>query len=319
MKYFAAGIFWMTAVWSVSAQKLAGEPVFPAHVGNRGSEKAIPDTLYHGFFNNSPVLYPAPVGGWMNGTSGYRETEKGQEVKVEITYFLTGVIYWFALNDKNSPGNTSSLIYRVYSQNGVQPVNGTPRLVPGTVLAADTVPLSTVNAGLTFAAGLNVFLFPQPVGIDRNYVAAFSMEQMDPADTIAVYGTTDGQFERTDYTWEKWNGRWNTIKNAWSLDVDFAIFPIRDMEGASIKEQEQADLRIYPNPATDFIQITDLKKGADKNYVLLDAKGQTVRTGSVPAEETFRVDLSGLAAGYYVFGIYSGNGADAGFYRFVKK
>jgi len=315
MKYLAFGILFTVVCATASAQKTAGTATYPAVVTGMVSDKAIPDTLFHNFFNLSPVLYTAPVGGWMNGTNGYGDKEKAQEIKFTQTYILTGLIYWFAVRDKNTGGDTSSVIYRLYRKDSVQQVNGAARLVPGTVLASDTVKLADINAGVTYAAGLNLFSLPQPLVMHQNYVGSFSMELMHPNDEIALFGTTDGQVEITDYSWEKWNGKWNTIKNAWTLDIDFAVFPVLDLTGASINESEMAEVRISPNPASDFININTTAQF--KEYVILNAAGQIVKQGNTNADN-FQVSLQDFSSGYYVIGLYSGNGENAKFFRFVK-
>ena len=196
--------------------------------------------------------------------------------------------------------------------------NGVMRLVPGTVLAADTVALADINTGVTFDQGLNVFLLPQPMAMFHTYIGAFSMELMDSADAIALYGTTNGEVYITDYSWEKWNGKWNTIKNAWTLDIDFAIFPILDLTGASVDENETSAVKIYPNPAEEHLQVT-LAEGTAEHYVVLNTAGQTVRKGNTGQVSQFQVDVNGLASGYYMLGLYSGNGENARFFRFLKK
>lgn len=317
MKYFTIGALWVALGWNVSAQKTAGPAAYPAQLTGNGQDKAIPDTLFHNFFNLDPVLYPAPVGGWMSGTNTYMDLEKGQEIKFEQTYFITGLIYWFAIKDKNTGGDTSSVIYKLYSKDAVQSVNGLNRLVPGTVLASDTVKLSDVNAGITFAAGLNLFMLPQPRVIYQNYIGAFSMQLMNPKDTVALYNSTDGQVAVTDYSWEKAGTGWNTIKNAWSLDVDFAVFPVIDLTGASVSEQEGLSVRISPNPAREWINV-EMPQAAYREYVVLNATGQTVLNGTTSADR-FQVDVQTFAPGYYVLGVYSEGGKNARFFRFLKQ
>jgi len=317
MKYFAIGVLFSIVALNVSAQKTAGSATFPAEFSENHFDKAIPDTFFHNFFNLEPVLYPAPVGGWMNGTNAYGEVEKGQETIVSQTYQLTGLIYWFALKDKNTGGDTSSIIFKLYKKDAVQLVNGVARLVPGTLQATDTLTLDSLHTGTTFAAGLNYFALPQTIVNVQNYVSSFSMELMNPKDTVALYGTTDSLVDITDRSWEKWNGKWNTIKNAWTLDIDFAVFPVVDMEGASIDEQNLAAIKISPNPADDYIQVT-LEKPIYNNYVILNTAGQTVKTGSINSDQV-DISLSGFAAGYYILGLHSESGKDAQFFRFVKK
>lgn len=311
MRYLFFFVLLAAAASTVSAQKIAGEPAYPAFITDAPSEKAIPDTLYHNFFDLDPTLYQAPVGGWMNGTNAYLDREKAQEVKFTQTYLLNGFIFWFALKDKNTGGDTSSVIFKLYKKDSVNNVNGLARLVPGTVMAADTVLLSDLNVGITFAAGLNYFALPQSMVMFQNYVAGFSMDLMHPRDTVALYGSSDTKVNITDYSWEKWNGKWNTIKNAWTLDIDFAIFPVIDLTGASINETDMNPVSIFPNPASHSLNIS----GTQANrFVILDAQGKTISTGAINASET-TLDVSSLANGYYLIGLYTGDGMDAQFYR----
>ncbi len=60
-------------------------------------DKAIPDTVWFDFFDHNPILYPAHVGVWMNGTINYGDVEKAQETKWEQSHILTGFIYWFCV------------------------------------------------------------------------------------------------------------------------------------------------------------------------------------------------------------------------------
>jgi Secretion system C-terminal sorting domain len=317
MKYLAIGLLFSLFTLNISAQKTAGVSAYPAIISDSYTEKAIPDTFFHNFFNLTPVLYTAPVGGWMNGTNGYFDVEKGQETKVLQTYYLTGLIYWFALKDKNTGGDTSSVIFKLYKKDSVRSVNGVTRLVPGTLQAADTVKLGDLNANVSFAAGLNYFALPTPIVNNMNYVSAFSMELMNPKDTVALYGTTDSLVDVTDYSWEKWNGVWNTIKNAWTLDIDFAVFPVVDLEGASVEEQALAELKISPNPATDFIRV-NFNNAVYDSYVIINSVGQTVKSGTINSDQ-IEISITDFATGYYMIGAYSGTGKDAHFYRFLKR
>lgn len=317
MKNFTIGILSLLMVLNASAQKTAGVAVLPAQISDTHSDKVLPDTIFHDFFNLNPTLYTAPVGGYMNGTNGYGDVEKAQETKFDETYYLTGVIYWFALKEKNTGGDTSSIIFKLYKKDAAQLVNGVNRFVPGTLQASDTVELNNINADITFAGGLNLFSLPQPIINHQHYVSAFSMELMHPKDTIALYGTEDSLVDVTDLSWEKWNGKWNTIKNAWVLDIDFAIFPVRDLTGASIEEQQISAVQLSPNPTSDFIRLAVSPLEYD-SYVIMNAAGQTILNGRITSEQ-MQIDLQGLASGYYIVGVYEEATHKANFQRFLKK
>lgn len=317
MKNIAAGFLMMTMAGTISAQKIAAGKVFPGtfltHMG-----KSIPDTLYNDFFVHEPVLYQAPVGGYMNGTNGYGDVEKAQETRVPQPYYLTGVVYWFALKNKTTGGDTSSVVFKLYKKDVSQLVNGVSRLVPGSLLETDTVKLADLNADTAFVNGLNFFSLSIPLLVNEPYVAAFSTELMNVSDTVALYGTSDGLVGNSGYSWEKWEGKWNTIRNAWELDVDFAIFPVRDIEGINISENDAfSRVSVFPVPAVDVLNVKGVS-GQDR-FVVLDIAGRVIRSGRV-SEDSFSLDISSYTAGNYVLGLYAADKPqDAGFFRFVKK
>lgn len=308
-------LFFITRVY---AQKQAGSAELPGTVPSHSAEKLITDTLFHDFFSLNPVLYTSPTGGWMNGTNGYGDEEKAQEIKFTQTYLLQGFIYWFALKKKTTGGDTSSVIFKMYRKDSADWVHGQLRLVPGTVLAADTVRLADIQAGISFEDGLNYFALPQPVVMHNNYLGAFSMALMHPADSIALFGSTDGQVHITDYSWEKWNGRWNTIKNAWTLDIDFAIFPVIDLTGASVSESESDKIHIFPNPVQDFIQWETKGQLSYDRYVIMNAEGKVIQSGSSGSFQT-GLDVSTLPGGYYLLGLHDSVSKNTRFFRFLKK
>lgn len=307
----------LTATIKLSAQKQAGEPVLWGNAPFHLTEKVIPDTLFHNFFSLNPVLYASPNGGWMNGTNGYGDTEKAQEIKFTQTYLLSGFIYWFALKNKTTGGDTSALVFKLYKKDSAEVINGQPRLAPGTLLAADTILLGNLSASVQFESGLNVFSLNEPLVMKNNYLGAFSMELMHPKDSAALFGSTDGQVNITDYSWEKWNGKWNTIKNAWTLDVDFAIFPIIDLTAASVDESAMDQFSLFPNPAANTIHWKKLGNVPFNHLVILTIEGKSVKSQSLlPGETT--ADISDLTPGFYLLGLHAEKTKETRFVKFQK-
>jgi hypothetical protein len=64
-----------------------------------------------------------------------------------------------------------------------------------------------------------------------------------------------------------------------------------------------SQLEIYPNPSTDFISIKGQKEKLD--YILYDANGKTVQTGTIDKEAL--IDVSSLRSGSYLLKCVSPN------------
>lgn len=72
-------------------------------------------------------------------------------------------------------------------------------------------------------------------------------------------------------------------------------------------EEQQLDLAIYPNPASDQIQIDYMANGNDLVFILTDLQANQI-AALVPAEGVSTVfDVSSLASGVYFVRAYSGN------------
>lgn len=86
-----------------------------------------------------------------------------------------------------------------------------------------------------------------------------------------------------------------------------AYFCIDDFEvnesSASVKNNTFADVKIYPNPATDQLFI-DNATGLLEQVAVIDMAGRTVRTQEITDRHT-AIDLSGLQSGVYLVNLTS--------------
>ncbi len=65
-------------------------------------------------------------------------------------------------------------------------------------------------------------------------------------------------------------------------------------------QQNKLSTLIYPNPATDFVQI-ELQKSGFSQLIIADMSGKVMRTEQIrPFETSKRVDLSGIGSGTYL-------------------
>jgi hypothetical protein len=69
-------------------------------------------------------------------------------------------------------------------------------------------------------------------------------------------------------------------------------------------------LKIYPNPSSDFLNVSDLKEL--KNYKIFDTNGVLVESGEVSSSK--EINIQNLSSGLYHLSI-----DDVGYYKFIKK
>lgn len=110
---------------------------------------------------------------------------------------------------------------------------------------------------------------------------------------LSVHDTIGISFEvATLNTWEYWpSGADIDIPSTWGSAVFKSI-----STGISEKNGVE-ELRIFPNPARDYIMVQGLQKAAD--YIITDLTGKTVLGGRISPNEN-RISVEGLNPGVYV-------------------
>jgi hypothetical protein len=75
-----------------------------------------------------------------------------------------------------------------------------------------------------------------------------------------------------------------------------------DTTTVGVKEEiKLADLKLYPNPAQDFIiiELAQIPMTAEASYLLLSIEGKIVLEGGLIQKEDLVVDLSSMESGIY--------------------
>lgn len=260
------------------------------HSSPLGGNKAQLDTLYNGFENYTPTLFESPTGGFMNGTNGYGDQAKAQLFFADSSYKVLGAVYWFGYKKRTQPTGQSQVILRMYRRDAIQPVNGVSAPVPGSWHEQKILSLEDVPAGNDFAQSALVWLLDTVRYVSGAYFFGFDMTLMHPLDTIALFSSDSGQILRSNMSWEKWQGLWNTIENNWGLPVDFAIFPIIDLENAGLTPVSPGVLiRLEGNPVTSATTL--LIETSHPVELCLD---WLTNDGRVVTQETLKVPAGGL-------------------------
>ncbi len=97
-----------------------------------------------------------------------------------------------------------------------------------------------------------------------------------------------------------------TITNGYGETYQIVLPVYVDCNVSSEPLSETAAIQVYPNPATDYLQI-QLPDENEVSFVkILNMQGQTVLVQSLQSQTT-RLDISGLALGTYMVRLYYGH------------
>jgi hypothetical protein len=176
---------------------------------------------------------------------------------------------------------------------------------PGTVLATDTILLSTLVNDVANAKITNID-FKNPVST----AASFSMGIMLPViqgDTLCFWSTSTGKLP-VNTTWiQQSNNEWESAKTLWTPNggpdfiISTAIYPkICLLEGTD-KTVTPIPFAIWPNPASDLISIVNQQsKNTFTTYAITDMNGKEFLKGKITDSVSTLVNISTLKPGVYI-------------------
>ncbi len=79
-----------------------------------------------------------------------------------------------------------------------------------------------------------------------------------------------------------------------------------------------SELKVYPNPTSDFVMIHFNSELPDKQYSLFDMTGKMLEFNSIPETDT-KIDVSSLASGTYLLHIIANKTNHIQSFKIVKK
>ena len=126
----------------------------------------------------------------------------------------------------------------------------------------------------------------------------FMVEKSIDALAWSVTGEVQGMGNSNADQHYKFNDSASSLKTYYRLrQVDFnGKTNLSKVVTVSCETTGSSRLRVFPNPASDFLQVTGAQTGT--RYDLLDARGRSVRTGIVLSGNS-TISLSSLPAGSY--------------------
>ena len=240
------------------------------------------DTLYGDFFNGTPALYKSQplFPGYASGNNAFGDLAKVQVYGVSNICAVEGVIMWAGYKNQSSGDVNSGVRFNLYDLKSTATGQGATalKLSPDSVIRTKTISLSSIDTSSIFESGANIVLFDTPAYFDTLFAVGFDFSALTQGDTIACYTTTNTDADSSENSWEQVaDSSWSTMLNNWGLDIDFAIFPIIDGTATYISTVLMQPIQIWPNPATDVVNITP-RDNKTVNITIVDNMGKMVLT-----------------------------------------
>ncbi|MDD4175597.1 MAG: Ig-like domain-containing protein [Bacteroidales bacterium] len=128
----------------------------------------------------------------------------------------------------------------------------------------------------------------------------------DDMTTEAIDGLTEGEnisfkvYDQSEGTIREVTATYNMQMPNSGNYVEFGASGILAFKGAAtaIGDEQAATIQVYPNPATDMINVTGF--AAETQIILTNTQGQMVFNSNAAAGATVQIDLNGLSSGVYL-------------------
>ncbi|NRA12338.1 MAG: T9SS type A sorting domain-containing protein [Crocinitomicaceae bacterium] len=269
-------------------------------------------------FVGTPTVVGSAGAGYVSGNNDYGDIGKYQRFDASLGILgggeLQSVLLWIPIKDDNGGSFTVDII---------DFTGGTA----GAVLASETVTLASVDTAIMSLTPFNSNTMAYNVAVTLSTPLAITGTTdiligiglpVTTGDTMAVISSTDGDFtDAVSHTWEQWSDNSfistnDGTTNSWEMDIAFGIFPVISYY-AGLNEAT-VTAKVYPNPATDVLNITASNEVSTVSIIGMD--GKVISTTDVNGTTT-SVDIAALNAGVYFYEVVTVEGTVRN--TFVKK
>ena len=256
------------------------------------------DTLSH-FINgtHTPSALTAPGGtGWLAGTNSYNDKAKAEFFSntFPANSAITGFFIYF--HTASGPGNVTFKVWNAAGAGGS----------PGSVLAQGDVPIANIPTD-----GTPVFLnlSANPLPITGGFYIGFDIP--GAGNEVGMY-TTAADEVNVNTGWEQYeDNSWHSYEESYGAKFANIVYvtTCNNVLGVTEAKAATADLRLFPNPASDFVQILTGQSSVEPIWIrVTDMTGKTVAEIRQPAGTlSYRLDVQGWADGVYGVRVYSGH------------
>lgn len=266
----------------------------------QGSQLCIDETNYAG---TASLLGSGGTGafGWISGHNNFDDRGKADKFPApQPGQAIQSVTMMFAKKHAGVGGNTIDV--KIWNANGAGGA-------PGTVLASQTVAISSLNLFPT----ATTFNFSPAVNVTGAYYVGitFSANTLNSTqDSVALITNADGE-TMPGTAWELWNdASWHAYSEtpaSWGLNMAHDIKVDMCSGTVSVKENILSNtLNIYPNPSKDKF-IVALPSSLTSEIVVYNLVGEVVFQATNNSTNNVTIDLSNQSNGIYFVKVKAGN------------
>jgi hypothetical protein len=218
-------------------------------------------------------LYPANNGGFVSGTNGYNDIEKGQFFPNK-TGFISELKVLFGAK-KDNGGFVRALVYGNNSGN------------PGTLFGiSEALNISEIDT----SGNLSTFIFNNPVPVLNGF---FIMVEVNPGNNNSVGIITTQDPCSPSFAWEKWSNSLfypYTSGQGWNLRIDHVFYVVFNETQVNIKEtSHQKPFRLLQHANWIEINGTEMIHNMD----IIDWSGKLIFSSSVN-QNSIQIDKNKL-------------------------
>lgn len=255
-------------------------------------------------------VYGATTGGYLSGTNGYGDKEKGMLIFPSQAYKIENVYAVIPVKEHVISGNIHAYIY---------PVDTAAGTVGAAVGTSSPVAVTSID---TTTLGWTAFNFSNGPVVSGAFIMTIQVD--NGGDTIGIMTTSVGaacggsqMFEKlADDSWANTSVRWG--------GADVWMWMMADADNNISTEENILDrqsARAFPNPANENINITYHINGSSEVVIsVMDIQGRVVMTqteNQVEGRQFVEMNTSALSAGTYFYSVQSGSDVMSG--KFVVR
>lgn len=260
----------------------------------------------------SAFLVQSQNGGYISGTNGYQDAQKGIINAINGTARITDLLVFFGAKEQVSNGNLYAHVFNF----------DTTQTTLNAALGSSLGTSAAVSVSSVDTTGFTAFHFNN--GVIINDVFAVTVDVDNGSDTVGILHTDDQC--GSSLAIEQWSdGDWYQMAdgtNSWGMDITFYMFVVVD-DNISTEENilDKQSARAFPNPANDNINITYHLNGSSEVVInVMDIQGRVVMTkteNQIEGRQFVEMNTSALSAGTYFYNVQSGSNVMSG--KFVVR
>lgn len=170
---------------------------------------------------------------------------------------------------------------------------------PGTLLTSE---FDNFNFSLPhyYESGPNIFVyfpFTDPIFIPSGNFYIGTLQQSDVSLNFGLDKNTNANDTKLFYQLQG-SSDWLPSNISGSVMIR-PVFKAGLPDWVNVDANENSSMRLYPNPASDYLQLTVSPEWMNAQYIILNAQGQQVANGTLQQQSQVEINIESLAKGMY--------------------